>query len=346
MFPVREIRIPNQTDPAFSTPETKIPMTLHSHIIGRLSNFHTRGPKPDIFIFATPRSGSTFIMELLDAQPRVKVFNEPLNIRMPVIRAELGAMTWRDVLVREDRRELFAKYFNRLRRNAVPQLNTAFFHKEARFFTNRNVFKVIHGGEDMIDWFETTFGADILVLMRHPIPTALSHYHYPRLPHFLEQPEYKALFSSRQIALIERTIEDGSEFEQGIVNWCIQCFPALVTFKDAGWAVVSYEDLTIHPEATVAYLEKMIHLDPIPNLRDLVNRPSESTVQSDATTHEFFETLGESSSRMFLVDKWKARISQADEARAMEFLSEFAIDYYEPGNLFPADKYRIPGTIG
>ena len=62
-------------------------------IKGRLSNIHVQGDLPNIFVFATPRSGSTFLLEFLHAQPEMKTYNEPLSVRKAAMRRVLEGAT-------------------------------------------------------------------------------------------------------------------------------------------------------------------------------------------------------------------------------------------------------------
>ena len=308
---------------------------------GRLMNIHRPGDRQDVFIFATPRSGSTFLMELLYAQPGMKIYNEPLNIRRPVVRRELGVEDWAGLCTLPDREGAFGRYFDKLRRNALPELNRPLWRRGSRFLSNRLVFKVLHGGEDMVPWFQRTFDARIVLLLRHPIPTVLSHAHYPRLPHMLKHPAVRARFSAAQLVLAERIIADGHMFQCGILDWCLQNrLPLLDRRPD--WAVVSYEDLTLHPEQCVAYLQSKLDLDPVQGLDRLIARPSKSTVQSDAQTREFFARAPDD--RRFLVEKWRRRVSADQEQHAMDLLAAFDIDCYAAGNLFPTEAYRVPGV--
>lgn len=329
-------------DPAVATQGN----VLLDHLKGRISNIHIPGPRPDIYIFSTPRSGSTFLMELLGAQPGMRVFDEPLNLHKRIICKELGVRTWEQATVMADRKRVYGRYFRRLAGNGVPAMSLPFYWPDSRFITRRNTFKILHGGEDMIPWFQDTFGGRIVLLLRHPIPTILSHRRYPRLAYFLRQPEMRARFEPEQVAFAEETIAGDDRYAQGIVNWCLQNALALGPDRRDDWTVVSYEDLTIHPRTSVDWLTERLDLEPVDDgeLDRLVSKPSGSTVQSDSATKEFFAQLDSGQDRTYLIDKWRERVSPEQERLTFEILERMGIDYYEPGNLFPRDAYRLPGV--
>ena len=58
-------------------------------LVKGLSNFHKRGPLPDIFLFSTARGGSTLIAESLVTQGKIKLCDEPLNLRKVTQNGEL-----------------------------------------------------------------------------------------------------------------------------------------------------------------------------------------------------------------------------------------------------------------
>jgi hypothetical protein len=317
-------------------------MSTLSYLKGLVSNVHLQGEKPDVFLFSTPRSGSTFLMEVLNAQPGVKIFDEPLTVNKEEVRRELGVRTWEEFTVMPDREVRYRRFFERLRKNDLKELNRPFYWRSSRFLTNRNVFKIVHGGEDMVAWFAATFEAQIVLLVRHPIATALSHRQLPRLPFFLRQPGLRALFSPRQIALAERLIERGTILEQGVLNWTIQNAAMLRPPLDPGWALVSYEDLTLHFEESFEYLREKLQLAPIADARSLAGAPSGSTRQSDPATRAFFSNTHAGDDRGYLVEKWRARVSAEEERRAFEICDAFDLRVYEPGNLLPRAEFRIP----
>lgn len=314
-------------------------MLKPDYIKGRLSNFHLKGDLPDIFVFATPRSGSTFLLEFLHAQPGMKTYNEPLNVHKAAMRRALGVKTWQDATSLSGRHEKYFNYFNSLSNNKIPELNPPLYRRRGRFMTWRIVYKIIHGGEDLVPWFEEVLGALTVILMRHPIPTVLSHTHYPRLPYFLDQKNLKSLLSTEQIEFAQNIIDNGSSFEQGIVDWCLQNFAVLVTHYDPNRIVLSYEELTLFPQEIVYLLTPKLQLKPIKNLENLINRPSGSTSDSNDETQTFFEKAEDD--RHFLIEKWKKNVSPEQEQRAFEILNVFNIDCYEIDNFLPTQKYRL-----
>ncbi len=312
-----------------------------SALKGRLSNFHFDNGKPDIFIFATPRSGSTFLLELLQSQPGMKIYDEPLSLRKKAVQRELQVNRWQDLTTMNNREEIFKRYFERLKNNKVPELNRPVYWRTGRLFTRRIVYKILHGGEDMIPWFAKTFSAKIVLLIRHPIPTTLSHEKFPRLPFLLEQPGIRYLLTDQQVSLVRDVLAKGTTFQQGIINWCLQNKYALTQKLDPNWALISYEELTLFPHEIAKYLEEKLDLPPFKNIDQLIRRPSESTSQSDSETRSFFDKSNQEADRSFLIKKWKDRISKDEEKWAFETLDKFKIDYYQFGSFFPATQYRL-----
>ncbi len=155
-----------------------------------------------------------------------------------------------------DREERYRRFITRLSRNRVKDLNVPIYRPNGRLLTRRNVFKIIHGAEGMISWFAETFGGKILVLLRHPIPTALSHAQLPRLPYFLLQPTVRNLLSAKEIEFAEKIIADGDPFAKSILNWALQVTAMLRPGLKPDWALISYADLSVYPRQSFEYLRK------------------------------------------------------------------------------------------
>lgn len=306
---------------------------LHS-VKGRLLNIHRPGSRPDIFLFATPRSGSTFLMEILSAQAGMKIVNEPLQIGQPHIAASLGWSSWEEAGRAADRKAVFQAHFSRIRSNDLPPVNRPPYRRGGRFITDRITFKILHGGEDLAPWFEETFGGLILALTRHPIPTAYSHVSYPRLPYYLEQPGLAETFTDDERAVIAAAIDSTDHLRMGVADWCAQNKFFTPTYWRPTWTRVSYEALTLAPRETVESLYGPLRLNPVENIEALAKRPSRSTRFSSSETRSHFSN-SEEADPAFLVERWVAKTGADDIAFTQEALDAFGVTDYRADDPYP-----------
>ena len=227
-------------------------MSLFRRLVNPLGNIHRQGVLPDIFIFSAPRTGSTFLMELLSAQPGMKVHNEPFSMNFPNVQRELGVDNWRDATIMPNREEVYRRYVEDRRAGRISDMLVPFWSRGGQFFTTRNTFKILHAAEDMIPWFEKTFNGAIVLLIRHPIPTVQSHAKHPRLDYFLQQPGMRDQLAPEHLSFAETVLKSDDQFARGVLDWCLQYYPAFANGVADSWTVISYEDLAVNAEAAVA----------------------------------------------------------------------------------------------
>ncbi|GAB4542769.1 MAG: hypothetical protein Tsb0010_19550 [Parvularculaceae bacterium] len=306
------------------------------HLVGALSNRHSAGGAPDIFMFSSPRAGSTFVMELIEQAPGVKVVNEPLNVNYPTVRHSLRVASWRDAVLMADRKAVYERHFNRIRTNRIKSLNRPFYRRRAKFSTNRNFFKILHGGEDLLEWFEATFDCQIVLLLRHPVATAASQWRLPRLKHLAEHEGLTAGLTGRQTSEVEKALTVGEAFDLAIVDWVLQNRFLCRRDIPASWTRISYEELVLYPEEGRRHLDARLAL----GLSGPVeSKPSQTVIGIEQRTRAAI--AGDSrEDREFLIDKWRERATPAQIARCFELLDLFGIDYYDPRSSLPTDAYR------
>lgn len=299
--------------------------------IGKLSNRHSPGPKPDIFIFSSPRSGSTHLMELIGTDHTIKIYDEPLNPRKPTLWRRLNIRTWEKATRLSNREDVYRQYFTGLQHNHFPELNVPFYDPNRRPRTNRIVFKIIHGGEDMINWFEQELGGQIVILLRHPIPTALSHRKNPRLPYLIDLESLTKHLSVDQINFAREIVSSGSYFQKSILDWCLQNFLLVRDDIPDSWYRLCYEDIIMSPENTIHNLKTRLNLSPSTDMSATLLSPSRSAVQSDSDTLEILNAA-ENSDRSFLVNKWLDRVDEVAINQTQQILDVFEIDMYSASN--------------
>jgi hypothetical protein len=309
-----------------------------ANLAKRFINLHVRGGQPDVLLFATPRGGSTWFMELVCSQPGFRYCDEPLNVRSVEIRRVSGIGSWEE-LYSADAGERLERYFTGLLDGSIDFRNPTPFRPHYRFFTRRVVAKVIHGGVDRINWFRDTFNARILYVLRHPIAVSLSRQELPFLAHFLTS-EYTRHFSREQVKLAREIIDSGTRLQRGVLAWCLH---NSVPLRDAAddWTVVTWEQAVLQPLPVIERLCDRLALPEPDRIMRHVHVPSGVIHKSDASTQALLREASSEERQSTLVRKWSFTVTPEEATRAMQILEAFGIDAYRHGDFLPADKYWI-----
>jgi len=304
-----------------------------------VSNVHRPDGRPNVLLFSTPRSGSTWLMELIWTQPGFKYCNQPLSLINPQVRRELGINGWGELY---DERTIptLERYFDDLCAGRVRFSNPNPMRGHYRPVTHRIVFKEIHGLADRIGWFRDRFDARVAFLVRHPIAVAVSSERFPLLGTFLTT-GFRDHFTTAQIAFANRVAADGSHVERGVVAWCLQNAVPLREMTD-DWAFVTYEQLVIDPEPVVRELADKLELTEPGRVMDALTVPSVNVKikSTEQTQRLLFEEAAER--RPSLIEKWQQQVGPDEQARAMQALEVFDIDVYRAGDVLPAPWAWLP----
>ena len=304
-------------------------------VIASTTNVHLTGNSPNVFIFSTPRSGSTWLMELILTQPGFKPCNEPFNLWDPDVcqcLARLGITDWADFHSHNGNHAM-QKYIQGFCDGRLRFKNPFFYRNYFRLITHRIVFKILHAGEDRINWFGDTFNGRIVFLLRHPIAVSLSREFYPRLEAFLNS-EYSENFSEEQLREARKIIDSGTKLEQGVLDWCLQ---NAVPLRNAtpDWVIISYEQLIIEPRPVLEILAGRLELPKPERMMHRLTTPSASTHKSDEKTKEVLKNREENN--RWVVEKWREKVTEGEERRVMEILKQFDLEVYQFGNTLPAN---------
>jgi Sulfotransferase domain len=307
--------------------------------IKRSSNIHIQGDKPNIFIFSTARSGSTWLMEIISSQPQIKFINEPLLMsQFDYPGAPLPA-SWEFLLPHAERKSKLESYFHQLLANRLGVGSPAPFSRFHRFISRRFVVKDLRC-HDLMNWFEKQFNFKIIYLVRHPIPTALSRKEYARLPLFLSNDIYCQRYLTPELRRYGCAIvEHGTDLEKKVLDWCLQNLPPMKFLDRSNWFCVHYEDMVLDPATTIELLANFIgQVDKDKMLRQ-VKSASSSVFLSDPHTQDFLkQQQAANGDRLYLVNRWRKRISPEEEKQVFEILRKFEMDVYQLGKDLPVHR--------
>lgn len=290
----------------------------------------TRGD--NVFIFSTPRSGSTWLAEMILSQPSFRDCDQPFDIRNDYVREKLGISTW-DELYNRDSDRLLQPYLQAVCDGRLRGLTT--LGNRGRLISRRLAFKIQNGWQERIGWMQEKFGGKVVILLRHPIAVTLSRKQFPRLEAFLKS-TYARKFDKDVLAMAKRIAETGSHFEKGILHWCFETALPLRQIE-GDWIIIAYEELVSDPEPVINRLAGGLNLPEPKLIMNKLSIPSRTTWKSTADTRKMVA----SDDRKRLISKWRDRVSEAEECQAFEIVEAFGIDAYCFGRDMPAECYLI-----
>lgn len=308
-------------------------------LVKSASNVHRPDGRPNVLLFSTPRSGSTWLMELIWTQPGFKYCNQPLSLINPQVRRHLGINGWGE-LYDERMVPTLERYFDDLCSGRLRFANPNPLRGHYRPITHRIVFKEIHGLADRVDWFRDRFDARVAYLLRHPIAVAISSERFPLLGTFLTT-DFRNHFTSEQLAYANRVAADGTHLERGVLSWCLQNAVPLRQRSD-DWAVVTYEQLVVDPEPVIDELAEKLALPEPERIASALTVPSVNVrIKSTEETRRLLYE-GTPDRRPDLIGKWQERVDGPETSRAMRALEVFGIDVYTAGDVYPAAWAWLP----
>jgi hypothetical protein len=290
-----------------------------------LTNFHLRGKRSDIFLFATPRGGSTWVMELLASESGIKFFDEPLSPRRENVARGGFIRGYESLMPETGDAERIIEFLRDLQQGKHGYMNVAPFQRNHRFLTTRCVFKV-HEIEHLMHRVEAECAAQIVYLIRHPIATSISRNALPRLELFLDSPFYGRLIGNDEtLTRIRGIARTGTTLQKAIISWC---YENLVPLRDLSstWLTITYEELVLNPEQSCDLLVSRLDLTDRDAIISSFARPAVNILMSHAETLAALNDGDSLQRRRTLVTKWQAKVDDSQIERAAEILRLFEID--------------------
>lgn len=203
----------------------------------------------NFLLTSSPRSGSTLLGAVLNAIPRSCPLFEPLHLRN-VPEASAAGFSWRtyrdpEVSWPEGEAFLHSVFAG----STVNDWTSREMAWRDIAFSRRQVVKFVRANR-LLPWIVSHFSIpEPLLLMRHPCAVVASQLNYgwssadaPQRPEFVGE--------GSAIARVLSELEGVEEFLAA--SWALDQMPALGVPGVPPWKIVTYEELTLHPEATIA----------------------------------------------------------------------------------------------
>jgi hypothetical protein len=320
--------------------EDSIIKSLAKEAIVKVSNIHRRGNKKDIFVFSGRRSGSTWLMDILYSQPKMKFCAEPLYLkRWNRHKTKLPRRENSKFIDLTKKEEIILKsYFNAILNGSIqvsPPWNIR--EKGYSFFTNRYVIKICNG-LSLINWFEENFDVYIVYSVRHPISNALSIINLTwkdTAGAFLNNRFFvENYLDDSQLKYAKNIKKNGSRLQKFVLEWTLENLIPLHTIKKEkkNWIVLTYEEMVLNPEKIVGLICNKLNLEDEEVMLESINKPSRTATMKSAK-HIDEKNIG------FILKRWKEKVSDKEEKEVFEILKVFEIDIYKYGGFIPNSSF-------
>ncbi len=293
---------------------------------------HDQGERPNILLFATRRGGSTFAMELIAANRRVRSMDQPLELAGPFASAaqtvrvpnyRQGQITsldeWSEPRLLSLMEDIFAG-------RVVINAPTRLWRNDVTFRSDRLVLKILDA-KPVIDWFDANLDCQVVYLTRHPIPQSLScirnRWSLTAHAYLADEQFVAANLTPAALAAGHDAMRGGTELQRFIVNWALEnVAPMRLLVHRPGWVHVRYEDCVADPGLTLEMLAERLGLSDLERMRAIVNRPS---VSSRISTSEMRGTI-KSGRGADVVSRWRDEVDVDDQRWCHRLLDTFEID--------------------
>jgi hypothetical protein len=308
------------------------------YVVKAVSNLHRQGDRPNIFLFATARGGSTWVMEILASQPGMKYYDEPFNIRRDNV-ARVGLFTkWEDLMADTDDPDRVVKFLNDLAAGEYPFMNPPPFRPHHRLLTDRIVFK-IHEMEHLIGRIARECNGQVVYLLRHPISTTLSRAVFPRLDLFLASKYYADVIGDGpRLRDIRRLGAEGTRLQKGVVSWCFENVIPLQR-RDFEGLFVTYEELLLNPSRSCDLFLKALQFDDRDKMMQAFSTPAANISMSSPETLQQMAKQDPLERAASLISRWQGKVTPEDRAAVTEIMELFGLNVYTGADVLPHKSY-------
>jgi len=286
-----------------------------------------------IVVAGSPRSGTTWLSEILRELPGYKMLNEPLNLTSSTLASRVDGLEWRTHV---PRKASFPELEAVLRQAFTGKVETlhmwrfqssSSMRKEVEVLTNRKLLVKLVRASRMLPWLSRQFPVRAIVsVFRHPCAVVASQMNY--------KPEWrnaKPPVASELRATYGQTLPDEivSRFQSTLAGvestverlaalWCLDTYMALQGPMHGNWIVTTYEELLGDTEAELKRILQILGEPLTEGMRAHFREPSNSAARDLATNDEKKQ-----------LSKWRSRLTEEQVDAILRIVGDFGLEIYD-----------------
>lgn len=298
----------------------------HRITLQNFLNFHKKGNRDDILVFANARGGSSWIHEVIASQKGLAGIFEPFSWQNKRVFAGLDSNPGLIYLYTgEDLKEKLKAYFDAIFDNRITlHFPLNIWNKAFTFRPHRYVFKILQY-KHMINWFQNCYNVRIVYFLRNPIPTVLSrialrwNWINRNCETLVNSREFTDYADADLVDYANKKLKSEDLFERYFTGWCIENYVPLVHLDQSKWTFIHYEKLVADPGPLCRSLITELKLTDAQGMLNIVHQPSQSkSAHSDSLSQE----------KNLRIHGWRRKVSNIEVTAALQILERFNINDY------------------
>ena len=307
---------------------------LVKNAIGSVFNRHTTGNQPPIGLFASRRSGTTLVSQLLGQVPRLKHIGEPLSVFAADLTQKPRLPVYAGGLIYDPAPHELVSILDYLRDIRDGRLHVAepwrLWSRDFHFRTDRVLLKFTDA-HALIDILPSALPLVPIVLFRHPAPQALScmaRNWGARDGGFFRQSDYlSTYFNADQIAYIRNAERSGSHFKRLVICWAAENAPLFsAAMRTRSVPFFTYEWLVSDPEAASRFIFETLGLSFAPRMLEVMRKPSNSSRRAE--TGSEIGTLLARGAASDILTRWQDRLTAGQHRDLAEVAERLGLGPY------------------
>lgn len=271
----------------------------------------------DVYIItSSPRSGSTWLGNILSDMPKSMILFEPLHL-VHVPESKKAGFDWRTYKEKEQEWEEGKWFFHKIFcGRCLNPWTTRETTLKKTLFAKRLIVKFVRANR-LLPWIAHNFNLPLpILLLRHPCAVIASQLKSndwnniakPSMPVFIDEyPSLKELF-----------VTSNSVEEYLALAWCLDQFPAFMHPKPYPWQVITYEELALSTHVVVERINK--------NWNTKIKLNPKGFMQKSSVTYN----TGISG-----VSGWLEQLRLDQKLRIMHIVHGFGFTFYSPYSPLP-----------
>lgn len=298
-----------------------------------------------IVIFGTPRSGTTWIMEVINEIRKGVFLFEPLNKKwFPIIHDYYEPP--RPLLLKDNSNDAIREFFHNFLTDAFqgkiyskqPFLRRDFKTIKQRIFSNKLIVKFVRGNR-MIPWIQDNFDLKkIILIIRNPLTTIASQLKRGITGYFGRLDSHKIETVKKQTKEldflpddIKQQIENFEKEEEILaVMWALDYYIPLKFCDLEDLHLIIYENFMIDKEKALNELYRQLNLKETENPidREFLDKPSMLGVKTYTNDQEK------------QLNKWQEILSEDQVENILHVLEIFGMDFYNKNPVINKEKFE------